>query len=321
MNHPCGLWLILFLFLAISPARFIHAQATTSPSESALIGRELDQRISLKLDGDLPAAIKTISDKTGLIIETDPAVWTLLPWGEQTTVTANIQNATVRQSLDAVGRKLGLEFVAGDHSVLAVPIKPLKRLARRATIDELAALNLLASTPVEIAQTNPTLGNVLGDIDEKLKSLGSMYSIEDRSVASRGNSDPRLSVPRGATMMEALDAIDDQTSFTWYPWGHAIVVLSRRDMVQYLLGRTVWIRFDGVDAGQALTELASRAGVTFTFAPGCLAALAPKSRAINLAVENASIRQCLESISGLTGLSYEITDDGVHISAPTTRPR
>jgi len=305
----------------------VRAQAPASqpaaPSESALISREMDQRITIKLDGDLPGAIKAISDKTGLIIEPDPAVWNLLPWGEQTTVTADIQNATVRQALDAIGRKLGLEFVASDHSVLLKPIGALRRLARRATVEELGALNLLASTPADISQTNPALGDVLADIDGQLTKLGSANSIEDRSINSRGKADPRVSVPRGATMMAALDAIDNQTSVTWYPWGHTIVVLTRRDMVQYLLGRTVWIRFDGVDVGQALTDLADRGGVTFSFEPGCLAAVPIKLRTINLSVEDATIRQCLESISGLTGLAYEIGDDGVHISwhgPPTTRP-
>lgn len=294
----------------------------SQPSESALINHALDQRISIKMDGDLPTALKAISDKTGLIFEPDPVVWTLLPWGEQTTVTADIQNATVRQALDAIGRRLGLEFVASDHSVLLEPIGALRRLARRATVDELAALNLLASTPVEMTQANPTLGDVLSDIDHQLQKAAPAYSVEDRSINARGKNDPRVSVPRGATMIAALDAIDNQTSVTWYPWGHTIVALTRRDMVQYLLGRTVWIRFDGVDVGQALTELADRGGIAFSFEPGCLAAVPTKLRTINLSVEDATIRQCLESICGLTGLGYEIRDDGVHIAyhGPTTRP-
>jgi hypothetical protein len=301
----------------------VGAQSPASqPSESALINRVLDQRISLKLDGDLPTAIKAISDKTGIIIEPDPSVWNLLPWGEQTTVSANIVNATSRDALDTIGRRLGLEFVAGDHSVLMEPTRALKRLARRATVDELGGLNLLASTPVEIAQAEPTLGDVLTDIDAQLQKVAPAYSVEDRSINARGKDDPRVSVPRGATMMAALDAIDEQTSVTWYPWGHTIVVLTRRDMVQYLLGRTVWIRFDGVDVGQALTDLADRGGITFTFEPRCLAAVPANLRTINLSVEDASIGQCLESISGLTGLAYEIRGDGVHIfwKGPATRP-
>jgi hypothetical protein len=310
----------LLSFVVVLPV--LGQSPASQPSESALISRELDQRISIKLDGDLPTAIKGLSDKTGLIIEPDPQVWTLLPWGEQTTVTADIQNATVRQALDAIGRKLGLEFVAGDHSVLLEPIGPLRRLARRATIDELAALNLLASTPVEIAQAHPTLTDVLGDIDHQLQRNSPAYSVEDQAINARGTVDPRVSVPRGATMMAALDAIDNQTGETWYPWGKTIVVLTRRDMVQYLLGRTVWERFDGVDVGQAMTDLADRGGIAFKFEPGCLAAIPPQLRTINLSVEDATIRQCLESICGLTGLAYEIRDDGVHVTyhGPTTRP-
>ena len=75
----------------------------------------------------------------------DPLVWDVLPWGRDTTIKAKIENLTLRQALTAIMRKLGLQLVLRDQYVEIQPMPGLVRLGQRASIDELKAVDLLAS--------------------------------------------------------------------------------------------------------------------------------------------------------------------------------
>src|SRR4051794_39366800 len=90
--RPAALLLIAVLFAS---------SATAAPDTSALINEALDQPVKLELNTVLPKAMATIGDKTGVRIEADPAVWDLLPWGEQTNLKAKIENQTLRAALNA----------------------------------------------------------------------------------------------------------------------------------------------------------------------------------------------------------------------------
>src|SRR6476659_2117682 len=80
----------LLLLVALSFAAWVNA----APDTSALINEALDQPVKLELNTVLPKAMATIGDKTSVKIEADPAVWELLPWGEQTNIKAKIENQT-----------------------------------------------------------------------------------------------------------------------------------------------------------------------------------------------------------------------------------
>lgn len=322
--------------IAVSPALLSAqtpaAQSISSVSNSetsALINQELDKKITLQLDGTLPDVLRTVSDKTGIIIRPDPWVYTLLPWGTQTTVKAKIQNASLRRGLDKVASTLGLRFVVRDDILELQPLPALRRLARRATLDEIAALDLLAATPIKLGSDHPTVSELLTEIDKQLHAVDAAYSIEDRAINQRPPAAvatrtviEHVSVPRNASILVALDAMNDQTNSTWYPWGKTIVVLSRVDEVQYLLNRPVTARFDDENVLQVLTDLADRSGVEFTFEPGALQSVPPGFSSIKLSLDDAPVRQALDSISGFTGLTWTATPAGVHISyrAPTTQP-
>jgi hypothetical protein len=72
-----------------------------------------------------------------------------------------------------------------------------------------------------------------------------------------------------------------------------------------------------------LLELASRTGVTFEFEPGAVQCVPERFRTVTLFVDSTA-RQALESLAGLTGLAYDITDTGVRLRTaddPRTRAR
>jgi hypothetical protein len=298
----------LLLLLAIA----LNARAQDT---SALINEALDkvlEPIQFENDIVLPMALKSISDRTGVPIEADPAVWELLPWGEQTTIKATIQNQTLREALTAITRTFGLTFEVTDESVQLQPMPALRRLGRRATLDELQSLSLLAGTTMELKTDQPTVKQLVAWVDQKLIDLKTPYAMENRSSDSV-RMDRTIYVPRNATMMEALDSLASNTNATWYPWGKNIVVVPKEDQIRNQLSKTVTLRYNNADVSQVLIELSQRSGVTFSIEPGAIQRIPPEFRNVHLVLDNASIKQALEHISGFTGLAYVVREEIVYI--------
>src|SRR5436190_23911963 len=103
-------------------AVLLNSITFAQPQTSALINEQLDKPITLDLNSPLPDAMRAIGQKTGVRIEATPAVWELLPWGDQTNITAKIENTTLREALDAITRKLGLVYVMKDQNIELQPM-------------------------------------------------------------------------------------------------------------------------------------------------------------------------------------------------------
>jgi hypothetical protein len=316
-----GLVLLVFVLHAALIALRSDASVT-----SALINKALDSQQKLDLDTTLPQAMTQIGNMTGVRIEADPAVWDLLPWGEQTNITAKIENHTLRYALTAITEKLGLEYALTDEAVELRPMPALRRLGRRSTVQELAALDLLNSTPMNIGGDHPTVRELLTAVDSKLDAAKSPFAVENR--APDATQDRHVAVARNMTMAEALEAMVHQTNATWYPWGNSLVVVPKREQLRTQLGKTLTARYRSVDVGQVLMELFQRAGVDFTVDPGSYQHIPSAYRNITLMLDNATIQQALQTIGGYTGLGFEVNDDGVRVwnqlispaTAPTTNP-
>jgi hypothetical protein len=278
---------------------------------SALISEKLDQQVKMQIDGTIPQAIKAITNETGVPIEVSSPVYDLLPWGEQTTINAKIANQTLRGALEAITRKLGLTFEVRDEAVEFKPLPALRRLGRRANVEELEVLDLLARTPLE-SQDRMSSKQLLALVDARLDALKSPFAVENR-VTSEAFDNAIIPVARNATLLSALEAIPQSTDATWYPWGRTLLVRPKVDHMRDLLGKTITVRFNGVDVAQVLSELASRSGVDFSIEPGAVQRIPAESRNVRLVLENASIQQALESLSGFTGLAWSVNDKGVFI--------
>jgi hypothetical protein len=306
----------LLLIAASAPA-----QRTNS---SALINEAMDKVYPLDLSTTLPLAMKRVGDLTGVRVEATPAVWDLLPWGDQTTLAAKIEGKTLREALDAIARKLGLIVVLKDDIVELRPMPALARLGRRSTVQELAALDLLASNAASLSTDRPTVRQLLEAVDQKLVDLKSPFSIENRA-SDVARPEQQINVPRNATLMDALESLTKETRATWYPWGKSIVVVPKEDQIRSQLTKTITIRYNGVDVGQVLAELSQSSGVEFTIEPGAIQRIPPEFRTIRLVLDNATIKQALENLAGFTGLGYVVNESGVYIwnqaSTPGGTPR
>ena len=300
--------LLAALLLCFATAASAFAQQKTS----ALINEELDKLDNFELSGTLPQAIKTIVNKTGIPIEVTPQTYDLLPWGEQTTINAKIANQTRRKALEAITRKLGLTIELRDEAIEVQPLPALRRLGRRATVEELGVLDLLARTELKLEAERPTVKQILAAVDDRLDELKSPFAVETRVFADAVVNAP-VAVARNATLLAALEAIPQATDATWYPWGDTLLVRPKADHVRELLGKTITRSWNGVDVAQVLAELASLSGTNFVIEPGAVQRISGDSRNIRLVLENAPVQQALESIAGFTGLAWSVNDKGVYI--------
>jgi hypothetical protein len=244
-------------------------------------------------------------------------LYELLPWGEQTGLTVKSQNQTLREALSVITQRLGMTFVLTDQAVELQPTPALKRLGRRSTVQELEVLDLLANTPATISGDRVAISSVLEAVDKKLEELKSPFAVENRAL-DRVPGSTTITLARNATLLDAMEAIPQHSDATWYPWGKTLVLVSKEDYVRNQLARTITVRYNDADLTAVLNELASRAGVPFTTDPGALQQVAPEYRTVKLMFDNVSIQQALDNISAMTGLTYTVTEHGVHLGMPAT---
>jgi len=315
----------ILVLCALVPGSIALGQASTT---AALINQQLDKQAKLELSGTLPEVLSQIAKQTGVPIEAQPQVWELLPWGRETTVTAKIENQTLREALTVITKRLGLTYALKDEVVELVPMPPLRRLGRKSNRAELEALHLLSETKLGLNADKPKFSELVEAIDAKLNATKPDYAIFNRSATSPDvvPQDAAVSVSRNATLLEALEAIALQTPATWYPWDKSIVILPKRDQTRRLLEKEVTLRHEGTDVAQVMTELAARSGVPFRFEPGAIQSLPPQVRSVRLVLGGASVIDALEAISGATGLGYVVKDDHVYVwntaaQQPAAAPR
>jgi hypothetical protein len=309
---------IAIVAVVLSAAIAVPSSAVAASVTSALINKQLDSVQNLDFDTTLPDAMQQIGNQTGVSLEADPAVWDLLPWGDQTTITAKIRNKTLRQALSDITQKLALEYVLTDEAVEIHPMPALKRLGKRATVDELAVLALMAAHPVNLPTDHPTVHELLEAVDRRLVDLKSPFAVDNRTADSVA--DQKIAVARNASIAQAMEDMTEQVNAAWYPWGKTILVVPKEEQIRMQLGKTINTRFNDVDVAQVLLELSQKAGVDFSTDPGAYQRIPAQYRKVQLLLDNSTIQQALDSIAGYTGLGFEVTEKGVHVSNQVTLP-
>ena len=307
---------VLFLVL-VSAVATLHAQ---SGDTSALINQALDKNVSLNEDAVLPVVLKHIEDKTGVRITPSDDLYDLLPWGEQTNLHISFEQKTLRVALTAIARKLGLVWDLGKFDISLKPMPALQRLGRRATIAELNGLELLRSTNLTGWKESMTTRELLMQIDRQLAhikdpAIALDIRAGDPADAQAGliNMDKPVAIPRDTPLAIVLEDLTRQSDATWYPWGARIVVVPKEQHVRMLLDKSVTAHFNGADIGKVLEELANASGTSFKIEAGAFQRVPPEYRNIKLDLENATVRQALENIRGVTGLDYIVNADGVYV--------
>ncbi|MEM8875413.1 MAG: hypothetical protein AAGD32_14285 [Planctomycetota bacterium] len=310
---------------ALTPAR----PQVGAPGVS--VQASLDRQLSLNLTAaPLEEAIAAIEDAAGIPIRVPVSTYDRLPYGRLTPITLRSENVPLSQVLDALSGRLALVVDRhADGFLQLLPEPALIRLGRRAAPGELALIQHLATSPFEGDLRQLTLVDLLTQLDLALLDQDTRrlpgreatgFHVEIRLADDLLREQP-VSISREMSMLDALEAAAEQSDATWYPWGKTIVVVGDRDHVNWLLDTPIDVRYDGSDLQQVLLDLSRRSAVPFDLAPGLIDRLPPEKRRVRLTAPNVSTRAALEAISAYTGLRYEVTAEGVRITAVSNEPR
>ena len=263
----------------------------------------LDQNTDLEVS-DIPIreVIQQLADKTGLPIEIESGTLPLLPYGSRTTLSATIVSQPLKESLTALLQPIGLTYEVQKERLLIKANKHLARIVGRATWKELETLEMLYQ---------------LTWSEELFDSL--KFQFQDSPAADLETNRETLrrlanAVGEGTTA-EVLELACDQYGWAWYPTDEFISIVTKTRMVEQQLQKRVSLKYVHKTLSEALLDLVKRAGVLLRMDPGVMASLPPQTaERFTLSIENASIRQALEIISGETGLGYFIEPDGVRLT-------
>ncbi len=296
--------------LVLAP-RAVSAQVAPPPTATAPAASNLDVAVEQALDEktdidihdeNILAAFDELTRQTGVRLVIEEGTLDRLPYGEQTKLTARIKGATLREGLTALLRPIGLVFEVRNGAVYVSAEPALQRIVRRASWDELDLLRRLNETPWSESLWN--------ELPVQFRDAGSDEKVSRETLA-------RLAKAVGAgSAAEVLDHACEQVGWTWYPSGKKIVVLSRTSQIRRQLDRRVSLRFFRTPLSDVLMDLGREAGVLVKIDPGVLASLpAQVAQSFSLTVDNTSVRQALEVISGTTGLGFFIENDGIRVTA------
>ncbi len=278
------------------------SEEETDDSLEILIIQALDQPTDLRVE-DVPIrqALQQLADNTGIPIRLAAGTTGLLPYGSQTKLTAVIEGQPLRNSLHALLQPLGLDFEPLKDQVLVSPASPLRRLARRATWDELDTLQTL--------QSRAWSEELCEGLAFQFLDMPAGDAAEHRQAIAR-----QADAVGTGSALEVLEQACDRLGWTWYPQGKTVAVLSKARQVQRQLDTRVSLRYVQSALSEALMDLGRRADVLIRFDPGALTSLPPQAgERFSLSIENATVRQVLEVISGETGLAFAIESDGVRV--------
>lgn len=297
MHERVGMWMTIAVFVCAGAAR-----APAGLQES------LDAPVEIRLaDSPIEKIFDQIGEKTDLAFDVSDRTLQLLPYGRRTRLSVAVPAIPLRRALDRIVQPHGLTWEPVGGTVRIVPTQPLLRMCRRTTYDELKILGaLLTHTIRKIPE--PGTGSVV------LRGLTKNPSVNLIFPEGMGKEDVveryrRAGLYLPSPAAEWLDGLCGR-DMTWYIDAHRIFIIDRRRQALRQVGRKVSLEFREAAIRDVLLELARLANLGLSLEPGVLKTLSPGSRTITLVMENRTIRQALEIVSGTAGIEVEITADG-----------
>lgn len=274
--------------------------ATAADNIRALLEEALDQtveRIRVE-DRPLAEALQQLEDGTGVPFVLDDRVLEYMPYGARTRISLELRDISLRRGLEDLFDGLGLRLEVERDHVRVVPGPLLERLGRRLTGEEAALLEALSTQKWSQLDRDrhPVRYEFERDVEDELEQ------------ALRRNA--------ADSALHALEHAAAAGKLVWHPDGRTIVLRSRLSDVQRRLDRPIDMMYQRVPLDELLVDLGRKIGVTMFFEPGSLASVSARDRAVDLIQHDTSVRQTLERICGTTGLSYEVTADGVRFAGP-----
>lgn len=322
MKGVCG--------LGVTGAILIGIAATARADiNTVLIERALDEPAKIELqDVTLGDALEQMRRQIGVPVDLEAAqpAFNLLPYGQLSRIeSAILQGITWREALGELLKPFALRFTVGDDRLYILGTDDLLRQPRRLNGAELEALVILQNTML----TNKS--------DNLLRQIRTETNIQFGLIV-HGQRQDRVDPQDARALLkaQAAPATNVLTQYarrrfrrgepaTWYLRGTLvegktmqmdIVILSPAELYELKLQRRVSLNYQNIPVQQILLNLANKASVRLYFEPGCIAMVEPGLRdRFNMIGSSSTIAQAFEAISGMTGLTYSYSLDGIHIGA------
>lgn len=293
--------------LAVTGVALAEA-ASTGVADEAKLQLALDKPVNIVMDSAPVADVfRKITVATGVKFIIDPRTLDALPYGAHTQMRVTFENVTLREALNRMLSQRALRWRIDGQAVRILPSDALTRMCRRASYDEFEILGRMHSLKLQpatrVEKILAQLRKATGADDLRLPAL-------DVELVERASK----ALPCTAAVW--LDALCEPAGLTWYLWGEDIVIIDRKAQVKRQLQKHVTLRYKGADIVEVLRDLAGKADVALSMAPGVLKYLPAEARTnFNLVMADATVDQALEVISGATGLVFAHTAEGIRVEA------
>ncbi len=268
-----------------------------------------------------------MSQRMGVKIDLKQAVpaFAQLPQGRLMEIESlQFDGLTWRQALNNLLKPFALTHQEGEDSIIILGTPELLRQPRRLTLSELDALVQLQNTSLDFSDDK------LVDQMQQRSGLKLRLYVHNKGVKRIDREDVRRVLDAGPeNICQALDFYSKRIYRRGEPsvWFFKEVIenneafidiriVSKEEMITLKLDQRIDIQFNGIPVKNVLLRLAQRAAVDIRFEPGCIALVDPAIRDhMTLSMQSGSIKEALELIVGMTGLTYHFNYDGLLILA------
>ena len=273
--------------------------------------RALDEPFSLTIE-DMPItlALERVSQSTGLSIHLDADVLALLPHGEETRVRITARNVKLSKALTAMLDPMCLQWRAEGRHVVVSATETLRRIGRRPTFTEVEILARLHSGNLRRG------GSAIKQIRELTGVEELRFTWHQIEPATRAKAMAAADRRLPCTPAEYLDRVCHGRELTWYVWGTDVMVVNERVQAMRQLKRIVSVEYRNRPLDQVIFDLARAADLRLKMDPGVMNVVAAEARrTFALLMDQATIEEALEAISGATGLVFSTERLALRVSA------
>lgn len=294
-------------------ATAIMAQAQPGPALNhvapAVVEQALERRVDVIIPPDtrLEDALKLTLGGTGVKVSIATTTLGYLPDGLNTVVSGKLKGVKLRDALSAVVNPLGLTWQPREKDVLVVPLPVVERMARRLSWRETQTMGLLARNLWD----SPTVQQIRCKYD----------TADEQLPASRFGA--AIAGATGPNAIEQLEDACNRLGWVWRVSDDALLLTSKSVQYQRNLDLTpITIRADNQDIATIVSDLARQAGVPLKSEPGVYALLSESARKrFSISAVHSSVQTVLDRISGVSGLKFTVTNDGLLVSPGPTLGR
>jgi hypothetical protein len=261
-----------------------------------------------------------LEKEVGVEITLDDDAIEFLPYGEQTRLKVTLKNIKLSKALGRVLSQQGLTWQREGDAIRILPTGALYRLGRRTSFDELRLLGAVHATRIG-AETPPdevrkALASAAGLEEVSLEFRVSPHRLKNGLAAAKTDALKRAGMALPGTGADWLEMLCHGMDWTWYCRGEEIVILDKAAQVERQLQKQVSVKYRKAKLQDVLFELAGKARVELRMSPGVMRHVPEGIKdSLNLIMEEATVSQALQALSGATGLKFTPTAKGLKVEA------